>query len=541
VHQAVRVRLIFLLRILLISLTVWGGHFVSAQEEEEEPKKRQTTIIIGSDEYEWWLIRWTDNLVACQLFINHEGLPTDGEILEECGQETYTTWKSTPPCIQAGEGKSTFNCLGYYAYFVGNRSGRQEIIVDLPLPEVWLTITGCDLKPPENFCQQIPSLVLTGEEPLPNENITSIYALIDGVEYRCESEICEIPLKPTPLGGSPIEFWADSSFGDSSEHFTGLVRVLESGVSTDPSQDGWFVDVLSPQWRGGPIESCAQVWQAFPPPGGPPLWLSSPPAETLLASDEPYQYLAGRLIFQGLVDASDCPNNGLLSNGYADACGLTKARPMVDLWQNQFDPQILSVSQELGLPAQLMKNIFAQESQFWPGTFRVVKENGLGQLTDLGADTVLLWNPSFFNQFCPLVLTEEACSGGYLRLGDVERAILRGALANEANSDCPDCPAGVDLTHANFSVMLFAQTILANCGQVGQTITNATQALPGEVSNYEDLWRFTLANYNGGAGCLAFAIYAAWSLREPLDWENVSTHLTQPCQGVIGYVELTTR
>jgi len=532
--------LLLLSHLLVIALIAWGGQTAAAQEDEEE-LKRQTTIVVDSAQYEWWLIRWTDNLIACQLSINHEGLPLDGEILEECGQEIYTTWKSTPPCEQAGEGKSTFPCPGYYAYFAGYQTGRKEVVVDLPPPTVWLTITGCDLSPPKNFCQQIPKLVLTGEEPLPNETITAIHIVMNGVEQTCESNVCEISLKPTPLGGAPVEFWADSSFGDSSEHFTGLVRVLESGVSLDPSQEGWFVDVLSPQWKGGPVESCAQVWQAFPPPGGPPLWLSTPTEEALLASDEPYQYLAGRLIFQGLVDASDCPNNGLLPNGYADACGLARARPMVDLWQNQFDPQILSVSRELGLPARLMKNIFAQESQFWPGTFRVVKENGLGQLTDLGADTVLLWNASFFRQFCPLVLAEEACASGYLRLEDDEREILRGALANEVNSDCVDCPAGVNLTHANFSVMLFAQGILANCGQVGQTIRNATQAVPGEVSSYEDLWRFTLANYNGGAGCLAYAIHTTWSLREPLDWAHVSTHLTPPCRGVIGYVELTSR
>jgi len=80
--------------------------------------------------------------------------------------------------------------------------------------------------------------------------------------------------------------------------------------------------------------------------------------------------------------------------------------------------------------------------------------------------------------------------------------------------------------------------LLANCSQVGQTITNATLSTPGMVSKYEDLWRFTLANYNGGPGCLAFAIHTTWSLRELMDWEHVSTHFTPACQGAIAYVEL---
>ncbi len=537
--RVLRVGSFSLIMVLLLGLSAWGVPSTYAQKETEPPV-RQTEIIVDFTSYEWWLIRWTDNLTVCQLFIEHEGPPTGEDVLSQCGQAIYDTWRTTPPCKAIEKGKPTTYCLGLYTYLAGYQSGQRSMLVDLPLPTVWLTVEGCDLSPPENFCRQRPSLVFTGEEPLPNEKIIRLHIRLEEREYVCEGDSCQIPLNSTPLAGVPVEFWAESSFGDSSEHFTALVRVIESGVAP-ASLEGWYVDILSSQWRGGPTESCAQVWQAFPPPGGPPPWLSTPSQEVLLATDQPYQYLAGRLIFQGLVDASECPGNGLLENGYADACGLEKARSMVSLWQNQFDDQIIRVAQETGLPAQILKNLFAQESQFWPGTFRVAHENGLGQLTDLGADTILLWNPSFYNQFCPLVLAEETCARGYLKLGEEERLILRGALANQANSDCPECPAGVDLTHADFSIHLFAQSILANCGQVGQTITNATQQSPGAVSSYEDLWRFTLANYNGGPGCLAFAIHTTWALREPLDWEHVSTHFTQPCQGVLGYVNLIAR
>jgi hypothetical protein len=159
-------------------------------------------------------------------------------------------------------------------------------------------------------------------------------------------------------------------------------------------------------------------------------------------------------------------------------------------------------------------------------------------MTDQGADTILLWNDPVYEQFCPEVLSEEVCSQGYLRLEENERAILRGALATQANADCSDCPSGVDLIYADDTVMLFAQGLLANCSQVGQTLTNATLSTPGMVSDYENLWKFTLANYNGGPGCLAFAIHTTWNLREPMDWEHVSTHFTPACQGAIAYVEL---
>ncbi len=418
---------------------------------------------------------------------------------------------------------------------------EQEVTIDLPAPSVWLTLTGCSLTPPNNLCSGVPNLLFTGDEPIPNEYITAIHVIFGDQFITCEAEVCEIPLQPTPINGMQIEFWGDSSFGDSTEHFTAQLRVIESGVPDSPGMGGWYVDVISSQWRGGPVESCAEIWQAFPPIGGPPLWLSTPTQEQLLASDQPFQYLAGRLISQGLVNASECPANGLLSNGYADACGLSRARPLVDAWQNQFDPRILQVAQQLGLPAQLLKNVFAQESQFWPGIFRVPQEYGLGQITDLGADTVLLWNSAYFKQFCPSVLSEEVCAQGYLGMNEAERMILRGALAIQANADCKDCPSGIDLMQADETIMLFAEGIMANCEQIGQTIYNATLNIPGQVSNYEDLWRFTLANYNGGSGCISYAIHYAWGLREPLDWEHVSTHITDTCQGVIAYVNMVAR
>ena len=162
-------------------------------------------------------------------------------------------------------------------------------------------------------------------------------------------------------------------------------------------------------------------------------WLSTPDEPELLASGDPYFYLGGRLIAQGLVDVSECVSGGLQPNGYADTCGLEKSKGMILPWQNQFDQGIIDVAKQTGIPAQLMKNLFAQESQFWPGVFRVPYEYGLGQITDMGADLLLFWNESFYEQFCPLVLTEETCATDYMNLDEENQALLRGALALQAD------------------------------------------------------------------------------------------------------------
>jgi hypothetical protein len=221
----------------------------------------------------------------------------------------------------------------------------------------------------------------------------------------------------------------------------------------------------------------------------------------------------------------------------ASTCGVLAAQPYLLEWQNYFDNQILEVSQATGVPAQLMKNLFSRESQFWPGIYADFKEAGLGQMTENGADTVLLWNPSFFTQFCPLVLSNETCQNGFNQLSEEHQNMLRGALVRKVNASCPQCPVGIDLTQAGFSVQVFAESLLANCEQVGMIVYNTTLQTPGQVSAFSDLWRFTLANYNAGAGCLSTAIERTWDAGQALNWQNVTSNLDPICRAAIRYVE----
>ena len=76
---------------------------------------------------------------------------------------------------------------------------------------------------------------------------------------------------------------------------------------------------------------------------------------------------------------------------------------------------------------------------------------------------------------------------------------------------------------------------------IAQVVYNATQEMPGSVSSYEDLWRMTVANYHAGPGCLSYAVYNAWVKTGQMTWDNVSLELTDPCKGVIPYVDKITR
>lgn len=516
---------------------------VQATPSQQISTTRTAKINISFTSYEWWLLTWSNSQVVCQIFVEHEGLPSNEEIQYYCGNQVLNDWQRTKPCIFADEISKAEHCPGFYLHLANVTSGEREIEVTLMPPEVFIDIAECNPEGPDNYCSTLPNLRLTAEEPLPNEEIISIQGYLGQEPFSCEGSECTVPLQVTGSEGIVASFWAESSFGDASETYTAQVRVIPWGDFAAPDvqtndDPRWYVDIISTQYLGDIDSTCSQIWSAFPPVGGPPQWLSSPEHPEALITDQPYYYLAGNFITQGMVDVSDCPNGGLESPGVANQCGLEASRVLINDWQNQFDAEIIRVADTSGVPAQLMKNMFSRESQFWPGLSSSYQEAGLGHLSDLGADTVLLWNPSFFNQFCPLVLDTSVCQQGFGNLDLAYQEMLRGALVQKVNAACPDCPQGVDLSKANYSISIFASSLLANCEQVGQIVYNETGHTPGEEATYEDLWRFTLINYNAGSGCLTNAIQEARLKQLPLTWENVSQHLEPgACEASIDYVE----
>jgi len=533
---------------LLVLLTALGGAGFSRMpadsriepalnplQDEPPGPDRFTVLTVEYTAYLWWMVRWADHDVECSVEVDHEGLPTTGEVLADCGANVANLWWNQDACARI-RGRI---CDGYYTYLVESRAAEKQIPIYLSQASAWLTVEDCApvASSSTSICESPPVLVITGLEPLPNEHIREVAGTLDGEPFSCpDTSLCRLPIPGTVEDGALLRFWAYSSYGDSSPVFSAQVRVQQHDEG-DPDQIYWYIDVLSNQWQGGPVATCAQSWASFPPVGGPPEWLTTPPSSEELSSDIPYTYLAANLILQGSVDGSACPDGGLSPGGEVNQCGLEAARPAIRDWQNRFDALILDTAAASDVPARLLKGLFARESQFWPGIYQGAADVGLGQLTENGADTTLFWNQSFYAQFCPLVLTSEACGAGYLHLSAEEQALLRRALVSSVDATCEDCPLGLDLTQADFSVQVFAHTMLANCEQAGQVVRNLTGKSPGDVASYEDLWKFTLVNYNAGAGCLADAIRGAQAEGMVVEWATVSQFLPPACRGAADYVD----
>jgi hypothetical protein len=494
---------------------------------------RFSVTVVDYTKYYWWMFYLGEDDVECKLVIDHEGLPTPGDVYVDCGEDLYEKWLKQKPCREA----DVSLCKGLYVHLVDTKPAQKEVSTALPPPTVQVTLENCDpvYTSSTSICTSEPILVLTGVEPLPDYQIVSIEGLYEGQPFICDA-VCRLQLPVTNEDGYTIQFWANSSYGDSSEMFNALVRVAVTDAG-DPDRLFWYADVLSSQWMGVPVASCVEAWGTLPPVGGPPQWLSTPPQSEELGTDIPYNYLAAELIRAGAVDVSSCPDGGLLPDGGASTCGMENARAAVTAWQNQFDSIILSIGKDTGVPAHLLKNLFAIESQFWPGR-SARNDIGLGQLTEKGADTALLWNPPFFYQFCPLVMDSAECSQGYLHLSDEQQEYVRQSLIVAVDATCQECPLGINLDRANFGIGVFAHTMLANCEQAGQLVENITGGAAGESVSYEDLWKFTLVNYNAGPGCLGNALEATYGGEEDLvlNWENVSARLESGCQGAIQYV-----
>ncbi len=499
-----------------------------------------------SEQYEgivWRMVSYQNNQILCEIHIEYEGLPTSTDIIENCGQDLFETYQATQPCsIAPADDVPSTPCEGVYLQWAKNFIGTREKTVAYPVPSVALNIKGCIFEQPVYLCDQLPRLEIAAEEPADEHTIISIAGRINGVDFECGENPCQVTLQETDSNGVRAEFWANSSSGVSSVPRTALIRVTSLTNYTNIAYGGaqtnrWVVEVASSLWQGAPGHSCSQIWESLPDVNGLPVWLSSPTRPEEMKTNAVYYYLAGVLIKSGQVSVDGCPDRGMQTYMIPNICGMLRAAPLVEEWQNQFDQTIIESSQRNNVPAMLIKRIFGRESQFWPGIYARKDEVGFGQMTDGGADTLLMWNPVFFQEFCREVFFPSVCSKGYFSLRPYEKSVIRGALLTRVNASCRNCVRRIDFKQAQFSVDVFASSLVANCKQADQVLYNLTGKPSGFSASYIDLWKFTLVNYNAGAGCLTQAILKTIENNATIDWENVSANLDPGCQGAVRYVD----
>lgn len=487
--------------------------------------------------YEWFLLQWSNRQVVCTVMISHEGVPTSTEIQARCNDWVYDTWLTTTTCAGAYNGGDTTDCEGLYLVLNDVMSWSPVDAAPLNTVRFEAALGGCIPSAPNNWCANIPILIVRSDTDVDQNPVVRIDYKIGPDIFSCLGNSCEIPLKITSKRGELIQFWGVDITGAAGFAHEVRYRLLDTGsVEIVSDDEGYIIDIVGSALQQNEGSCCSAAWATFRPIKIP-LWLSTPTEAAYLKTNERYYYLAGRMIKNGLVDPGACPNGGLGEAGYASECGLSLAMQDIMAWQNQYDELIMQASTETGVPAQLLKNLFARESQMWPADYGKY-EYGLGHITEPGTDTLLMWNYEFFMKFCTLQFGfSKECSNSYTKLSVEDQHLLMGLVINFSTAYCSDCPYTIDQAAVPFAVELFAETLKANAYQTGQIIRNVTGKDPGEVTSYEDLWRFTLVNYTAGPGCLAEAVETTYiNYGRQLNWSNLQWGLSETCDESIDYV-----
>ncbi len=243
-------------------------------------------------------------------------------------------------------------------------------------------------------------------------------------------------------------------------------------------------------------------------------WVYVPESADQLYSEEKYYFLAGQLISHHIVDASDCPSGGLMLNGYANACGMEKAFQTVIVVQNMLNEPIVQAWEDVGVPPVLLKQLIANESQFWPSQYSLV-HYGFGHLTNIGIRNAIQWNPNLYTKVCP-----DSDDGSCVSSISTAYQILASLI-----NTCDTCEFGIDPYMANRSVDILAESLLGYCYQTERLIVNATGWHSSIATDYATIWKLTLMDYNAGSQCVYDTLVSTFEATQgPMNWSDITAH-----------------
>jgi hypothetical protein len=499
--------------VIIFTVGLLNGRVPLIQAEGPGPRQAPKQYLAVAQH--WQLANWKGGKVVCNIYIHHDGLPTYDEIVIACGEDVYWNWINTPACSSAASGGTASSCSGLFAHLLGSEQHLFTEYVDVLPINLKVETNNCL---PGKWCNVPPELTFLANEPLVGYDINQIHVVVEGFDNPCKGNLCKVGLPMTTDKGLEIEFWADSSFGDESEHKVFTYR----NIYQHSEKNLYRIDLLGDDWSEG-AASGSLIWGIFPPINYPLQdILEQPVSYREIATRNTYLFLSGSLIRSGRVDASDCPDNGVLSNGFANTCGAEISMGEMIAWQNRYDSLIYKAAVKHNVPAKVLKAIIAQESQFWPRS-NTPYELGLGMITENGLDMLLRWNQDYYHSVCKPVLSEETCKKGESKLSSDEQYLLKSILLKQIGTDD--------------EIDILAGTIEASEIQTNQLVKNATSLSPSRVSTYEDMWKMTIANYYSGSGCLADTLTQVENEKNQLAWDDVAKRLPAACSRAKEYVE----
>src|SRR5215207_1384877 len=94
-----------------------SSRVVAAPSYQPPGPDRFTVTTVDYTKYFWWMIRWGENDTVCEIEIDHEGMPTPGDVYVDCGEDIYEKWVDQKPCTEF----DVKNCKGFYVFLVDSK------------------------------------------------------------------------------------------------------------------------------------------------------------------------------------------------------------------------------------------------------------------------------------------------------------------------------------------------------------------------------------------------------------------------------------
>ncbi len=369
------------------------------------------------------------------------------------------------------------------------------------------------------YCYESPILHFFIKDLPENPADYALRIEINGQVYYFENTDVEFQLPFTFSNGFLIKYWFENLQGSifaSDQFYYRLITI-------NPETELYRIELLGHQWQEF-VPTYAFAWNIFPPTDGSDYgWAEQYDSASDLMTSNNYALLSGRLIWNGKVEADNCPNGGLELNGAANICGIEATREEVINWQNTHNSEMQIAGQDAFIPPKLIKGIIAFESQFWP-SWEIEGEYGLGMITEDGVDMLLMWNQPYFFQKCTLLYSNGSCEKGFLGLSDEQISHLVGYVLQDI---------GTELEY-----LLIAEILNAASIQTSKVIHNYTGMTPSAVADFETLWHITLGIYNAGCGCMGNAIEESWKeSNKSLTWSKISSNLNGDCASARDYLD----
>ena len=134
---------------------------------------RYKAIVVNYTTNTWYLATFRANHIVCKIVVEYEGIPNLEDVYASCGEDLTNEWINQPICNNVDRPN---HCKGYYIFLAESVPGQRDVAVELPPPSVWVDVTDCLAVSSlaTSVCEYVPKLQLTGEEPLPEYNISRI-------------------------------------------------------------------------------------------------------------------------------------------------------------------------------------------------------------------------------------------------------------------------------------------------------------------------------------------------------------------------------